>query len=136
MQIFIDLAVLCVCWIVSIMAAGKIVNALQEYKEEKVFAKLVPALLCVLGLAVCLVLASLVSTRTMLFGLGGIVAGIILVVDPFGRTEERAQEIGKHAAREKAIKDQQEEQKRRDDMELKENARIYREEKAKLKKKD
>ncbi len=135
MGIFVNLIGLCIGWVLAIAAAGHIMKCLAEYRQNKNSTMLVHIALCAAAMIVYIALLRLYSAQAMFFAMGGIGGGILMVADPFEMTEKQAKEIGEKAAREKAIKDQQDEQKRRDSFEQRENARIYHEEKAKLKRK-
>ena len=66
----------------------------------------------------------------------GVAAALFIVVDPFGLTAEKASEIGREYRREKALKEQKEDQEREDAIRRRENERFYREAVKEMKQRD
>ena len=118
-MVFINILLFVLGWV-----AG---TYILSYMVTKFAAKLTAAgIYLVAGAAVAGLLALWNALAGLFLG-GGLLVALFLVANPFDLTQEKADEIGKKAAREQAIKEQMEEQQREKEKEMKENERIYKE---------
>ncbi len=136
MGIFVNILLLAVGWLAGTFAFGWLLSNYQAYKETKNTTSLIIAVLILVIAAGAVALAFSISTMSGIFLLIGELIAFFMVIDPFALTAEKAHDIGAKAARDAALKEQMEEQKKRDKEEMAENARIYREAKKAKEKKD
>ena len=136
MSVFFFFFLLAVGWLAGTFAFGWALCSFNAYKENKDITSLIVAILIVAVVIAADALAFSISTLSGVFLLIGLFIALFMVADPFEMTAKHAHEIGEKAAREAAIKEQMEEQRKRDQEEMKENARIYREAKKANEKKE
>ncbi len=136
MGIFVNILLLAVGWFAGTFAFGWLLSNYQAYKETKNTSSLIIAILILVIAGASIALAFSISTMSGVFLLIGELVAFFMVIDLFEMTAEKAHDIGVKAAREAALKEQMEEQKKREKEEMAENARIYREAKKANEKKD
>ncbi|MCR4950634.1 MAG: hypothetical protein K6A40_04865 [Solobacterium sp.] len=129
MNYFLFVLFLAVCWGVSLILFGK---AMADARNGNY-------VMTAVSIAVSCGILALVwfcFYNQFLAAVLGLLAGAFLGIDPFGMTQEKAEEIGKEYKREKALKEQQEEQEREDAMRKAQNEKAYQEAIKELKKRE
>ncbi len=120
-----------------LFAAGWIGGSfLLGYMLTKIPSKMTATIVYAVIALVIAAVFFLLNTYTPLFVGGGFLVAMFQLANPFELTQEKADEIGKKAAREEAIKKQKEEQKMEEEKRMKENERIYKQAKKEAKAKD
>lgn len=136
MHIFIDIICLAAGWAAGLIIFGMMVEHLRLHKVDGEARHYLMICGLFLIVAATLGIVAVLDMQCFLFLLGGYLISLVQVIDPMKLTQEKAEEIGRKAAREAALKEQKEEQKREDERIKAENARIYSEaKKANAKKK-
>ncbi len=127
MYIFVNILLLTAGWLGGTFLFGYALSNYNAYKETKDTGKLIIAVLIVAIAAAAAAFGFSVDLRSGIFLLIGILVSFFTVVEPSALPADMAHETGVQAAREAALKEQLEEQKKREKDEMAENARIYHE---------
>ena len=136
MQIFINIFFMAASWAAGVFVFTIASEKIKNYRESKAAGDLLYAIGLFAAVVLSIVLVGLLNNmQGAACMLGGYVVSFVNIIDPIKLTQAKADEIGRKAAEQQALKDKEEEQKREEERIKAENERIYNEEKKKASKK-